>query len=79
MTPLQTLHLLEKAKEMAQRNGFTLEIDNKIDVIACKAPYAKSVRVATLDGFQEVVTYFSGYEQMRFETKELNRLDRSHK
>lgn len=73
MTPLQTFHLIAQAEEMAKRNGFKLDIGNDIGIRAYRAPYAAAVTIKIVKGFEEVVTYFEGYEQMKLEQQELDR------
>lgn len=74
MTPLQTVHLIAYTEDMAKRNGFKLDISTDIGIKAYgKAPYAEGALVKVLASFEEVVLYFQGYEQLKFEQKELDR------
>lgn len=72
MTPLQTVHLIAYTEDMAKRNGFKLDIGTDIGIKAYdKAPYAAGALVKVLASFEEVVIYFQGYEQLRFEIQNL--------
>jgi hypothetical protein len=73
MTPLQTKRQIEIAQEMAERNGFLLQIFDDIRVIANRKPYVQGTWVVTLPTFDAVIFYFEGYEQMKLERQELDR------
>lgn len=68
-TPSQINHEVTRAKDMAEINGFSLDIGNEIDIIAYKKPYAIGVSIATVADFRDVITYLAGYEQAKFEAK----------
>jgi hypothetical protein len=73
MTPLQIKNEIERAENCAQRNGFKLHIGDAISISATGAPYMKGAIVLELPSFHDVITYFTGYEQMKLEHEALNR------
>jgi len=73
MTPLQIKHQIETATNMAERNGFELEVGHDIVIIARRDPYVMDTTVQSLPSFDAVIWYFKGYEQQAFERKELDR------
>lgn len=73
MTPLQTKREIEQAEDMARRNGFKLSIGNDIEIRADRNPYAVNVVIFIAHSFSEIMIFFTGYEQMQLEQRELNR------
>jgi histidinol phosphatase-like PHP family hydrolase len=74
MTPLQIKHEIDHAEEYAKRNGFKLYIGHEIKILATGSPYHKDACIKTLLSFHDVIIYFEGYEQMKIEQEELNRV-----
>ena len=56
-------------KEAAKRNGFRLEpaSDNRIALMANKAPYAKDICITRFESWEQAEVWFGGYEQMQVE------------
>jgi hypothetical protein len=73
MTPLQIKREIERAEDMARRNGFNLSIGNDIEIRADRHPYAANVVIFIGHSFSEIMIFFTGYEQMQLEKRELNR------
>ena len=58
-------------KEAATRNGFRLEpaSDNRIALMANKAPYAKDICITRFASWEQAEVWFGGYEQQIVENR----------
>lgn len=71
MNPWIIDSVITVTKEAAKRNGFRLEPagDNRIALMANKAPYAKDICIARFESWEQAEVWFGGYEQQIVEAK----------
>ena len=69
MNPWIIESVITVTKEAAKRNGFRLEQagDNRIALMANKAPYAKDICITRFESWEQAEVWFGGYEQMQVE------------
>ena len=69
MNPWIIESVITVTKEAAKRNGFRLEPagDNRIALMANKAPYAKDICITRFESWEQAEVWFGGYEQMQVE------------
>ena len=71
MNPWIIESVITVTKEAAKRNGFRLEpaSDNRIALMANKAPYAKDVLIVRFESWEQAQIWFAGYEQQIVENR----------
>jgi hypothetical protein len=69
MNPWEIDRIITHAKEMATRNGFSLDPGdgNTIKLVAENAPYKAGICIGRCNDWREVECFFSGYEQHKLE------------
>ena len=73
MNPWIIDSVITVTKEAAKRNGFRLEpaSDNRIALMANKAPYAKDICIVRFESWEQAEVWFGGYEQNQMENNVL--------
>jgi hypothetical protein len=81
MNPWIIDSVITVTKEAAKRNGFRLEpaSDNRIALMANKAPYAKDVCIVGFKDWYHAKMWFGGYEQHMMEANVIAGLGKSNK
>ena len=81
MNPWIIESVITVTKEAAKRNGFRLEpsSDNRIALIANKAPYGKAVFIGRFASWEQAEVWFGGYEQHMMEANYIAGLSKSSK
>ena len=76
MNPWTIDSVITVTKEAAKRNGFRLEPagDNKIALMANKAPYAKDICIVRFASWEQAEIWFGGYEQQIMENRVLQHM-----
>jgi hypothetical protein len=81
MNPWIIDSVITVTKEAAKRNGFRLEpaSDNRIALMANKAPYAKDVLIVRFNTWEQAEVWFGGYEQHMMEANVITSLNKKPK
>jgi hypothetical protein len=81
MNPWIIDSIITVTKEAAKRNGFRLEpaSDNRIALMANKAPYAKDVLIVRFNTWEQAEVWFGGYEQHMMEANVITGLNKVKK
>ena len=81
MNPWIIDSVITVTKEAAKRNGFRLEpaSDNRIALMANKAPYAKDVCIVRFKDWEHAEVWFGGYEQHMMEANVITGLNKKPK
>jgi len=81
MNPWIIDSIITVTKEAAKRNGFRLEpaSDNRIALMANKAPYAKDVCITRFEDWIQAQLWFAGYEQHMMEANVITGLNKKPK
>jgi uncharacterized lipoprotein NlpE involved in copper resistance len=71
MTEIKIVQNYQTALDMAERNGFQLDVTfDYIKLVANRPPYATEVTLRIFDTFKEAICYMGGYEQHELEMRE---------